>query len=102
MGQENIILTGIPRSDITLTCHLLNKLPQTVSLYQPMNIGKFSKLESHKVICQEIKIFFQEARASISSGKVVLLKINLGAVPDNNFGETRAQSGLRQSKHRLV
>ncbi len=101
MEQENIILTGIPRSGTTLTCHLLNKLPQTVALHEPMNVGQFSKLESHKVICQEIKKFFQEARASISSRNEVLSKNILGAVPDNTFGETRAQSGLRQSKHRL-
>ena len=101
MEQENIILTGIPRSGTTLTCHLLNKLPQTVALHEPMNVSQFSKLESHKAICQEIKKFFQEARASISSKNEVLSKNILGAVPDNTFGETRAQSGLRQSKHRL-
>ncbi|CAN1569912.1 hypothetical protein MCEGE14_03148 [Burkholderiaceae bacterium] len=97
MEQENIILTGIPRSGTTLTCHLLNKLPQAVALHEPMNVNQFSKLESREVICQEIRQFFQEARASISFRKEVLSKNILGAVPDNPVGETRTQSGLRQS-----
>jgi hypothetical protein len=97
MEQENIILTGIPRSGTTLTCHLLNKLPQTVALHEPMNVDQFSKLESREVICQEIRQFFQEARASISYRKEVLSKNILGAVPDNPVGEARTQSGLRQS-----
>ena len=97
MEQENIILTGIPRSGTTLTCHLLNKLPQTVALHEPMDVNRFSKLKSREVICQQIGLFFQEARASISSRKEVLSKNILGAVPDNPVGETRTQLGLRQS-----
>jgi len=97
MEQENIILTGIPRSGTTLTCHLLNKLPQTVALHEPMDVNQFSKLKSREVICQEVRLFFQEARASISSRKEVLSKNILGSVPDNPVGETRTQSGLRQS-----
>lgn len=97
MEQDNIILTGIPRSGTTLTCHLLNKLPQTVALHEPMNVNQFSKLESREVIYQEIRQFFQEARASISFRKEVLSKNILGVVPDNPVGEARTQSGLRQS-----
>jgi hypothetical protein len=97
MEQQNIILTGIPRSGTTLTCHLLNKLPQTVALHEPMNVSQFSKLESRDVICQEISQFFQEARASISSRKEVLSKNISGVVPDNPVGEARTPSGLRES-----
>lgn len=101
MEQENIILTGIPRSGTTLTCHLLNKLPQTVALHEPIDVNQFSKLKSREVICQEIRLFFQEARASISSRKEVLSKNILGAVPDNPVGDTRTQLGLRQSISQL-
>jgi len=97
MEQENIILTGIPRSGTTLTCHLLNKLPQTVALHEPMDVNQFSKLKSREDVCQEIRLFFQEARASIISREEVLSKNILGAVPDNPVGDTRTQSGLRQS-----
>ena len=97
MEQQNIILTGIPRSGTTLTCHLLNKLPQTVALHEPMNVSQFSKLESRDVICQEISQFFQEARASISSRKEVLSKNISGVVPDNPVGEARTPSGLRET-----
>ena len=33
----DIILTGIARSGTTLSCSLLNKLPQCVALHEPMN-----------------------------------------------------------------
>jgi len=33
----DIILTGIARSGTTLTCFLLNKLPQAVALHEPMD-----------------------------------------------------------------
>jgi hypothetical protein len=62
-----------------------------------MDVNQFPKLKSREAICQEIRLFFQEARASISSRKEVLSKNILGAVPDNPVGATRTQSGLRQS-----
>lgn len=36
MNENNIILTGLPRSGTTLSVHLLNKLPNTVGLHEPI------------------------------------------------------------------
>lgn len=97
MEQGDIILTGIPRSGTTLTCHLLNKLPQTVALHEPMKVDQFPRLESRDLICEEIKLFFRDSRESISTRREVLSKNVSGAVPDNPVGEGRTESGLRQS-----
>jgi hypothetical protein len=34
---EQHVLTGVPRSGTTLTCHLLNQLPNTLALHGPIN-----------------------------------------------------------------
>jgi hypothetical protein len=46
LNQTNIVSTGLPRSGTTLTCHLLNKLPNTVALHEPIAPGQFVDLES--------------------------------------------------------
>ncbi len=35
-NEHNIVLTGPGRSGTTLTCHLLNKLPDTMALAKPL------------------------------------------------------------------
>ena len=41
-AERNIVITGPGRSGTTLTCHLLNKLPNTVALSEPINPGKYA------------------------------------------------------------
>jgi len=38
MVSHNLLLTGIPRSGTTLTCSLLNRLPQVLALIEPMDM----------------------------------------------------------------
>ena len=40
--DRNIVLTGPGRSGTTLTCFLLNKLPDTVALSEPIAPGKYA------------------------------------------------------------
>jgi hypothetical protein len=35
--RANVVLTGLPRSGTTLVCRLLNKLPDTVALHEPLS-----------------------------------------------------------------
>jgi hypothetical protein len=97
MSDNNVLITGTPRSGTTLTCHLLNKLPDTVALHEPMKLKKFTELEDHEEICRSIKRFCDEQRTSIHSRKRAISKNVDGAVPDNPVGTGRSEAGLRQS-----
>jgi hypothetical protein len=97
VSDNNVLLTGVPRSGTTLTCHLLNKLPDTVALHEPMKVKRFAKLKDHEEICRSIKRFCDEQRKSIHERKQAISRNVAGAVPDNPFGTMRSEAGLRQS-----
>src|SRR3712207_1678418 len=105
MSSNNLLVTGTPRSGTTLTCHLLNKLPDTVALHEPMKVKKFAALKNRQEICRAIERFCDEQRESIHTRKRAISKNVGGAVPDNPVGTDRSDVGLRQSiasKGRIV
>lgn len=96
MNEANVVLTGVPRSGTTLTCHLLHKLPDTVALHEPMRGREVSGIGNHRHVRQTIERFFDDQRESIlGRGRATSRTIN-GAVPDNPFGAARSEAGLRQ------
>jgi hypothetical protein len=97
MSNNNVLVTGTPRSGTNLTCHLLNKVPDTVALNEPMRVKRFGELKNHEEICQAIKLFCDEQRESIRERKRAISKNVEGAVPDNSFGAGQSTAGLRQS-----
>ncbi len=90
MGR-NIILTGPPRSGTTLTCHLINKLPNIVALHEPMNLKMFPDRKSS---IQNIKSFFSEMRQMITEENKAISRIKDGKIPTNPFesGENNRKS----------
>jgi hypothetical protein len=92
---NNVLITGTPRSGTTLTCHLLNKLPDTVALHEPMRVKAFESL-SRDEICEEIRRFCDEQRSSLRLHQRAISKNVGGVVPDNPFGEGRSADGLRK------
>lgn len=96
MDQSNIIITGLPRSGTTLTCHLLNKVDNMVALHEPMT-GGFAPGASNQQICAEIAGFFKQSRQSILEDRQVVTNHINGKVPDNSFGEERDENGLRKN-----
>jgi hypothetical protein len=40
--RQTVLITGTPRSGTTLVCHLLNQLPDTVALNEPMQPRHFN------------------------------------------------------------
>src|SRR5689334_16285425 len=52
--DRDVLVTGLPRSGTTLTCHLLQKLPDTVALHEPMDFHKFSPERSRDDMCRDI------------------------------------------------
>jgi hypothetical protein len=94
MGDD-ILLTGPPRSGTTLSCHLLNKLPDTVALHEPMRVRELAELRDHTEICRAISRFCAEQRTSIvEEGRVKSKQVN-GVVPENYFGDEPTRGGLR-------
>lgn len=96
-GAENILVTGLPRSGTTLTCHLLNKVPDTVALHEPMKVKYFADLHSPEERRGLIHRFFADQRESIRDRGVAISKQVDGAVPDNPYGAGRSDAGLRKS-----
>jgi ribosome-associated protein YbcJ (S4-like RNA binding protein) len=96
-NPNDIIITGIPRSGTTLTCHLLNKLPGVVALHEPMHPPKFFGAPFDEIIT-EIKRFFDAQRDSILNNGTAISKSVSGAVPDNPVGKVDERTGKREVK----
>lgn len=93
----DIILTGIARSGTTLSCSLLNKLPQCVALHEPMNPGELVGLGFPDEYMARIGSFYATQRASLLGSGTAVSKARDGRVPDNPFDTAPAAAGLRSS-----
>jgi hypothetical protein len=94
-NASNILITGTPRSGTTLTCHLLNKVPDTVALHEPMKVKKFTELSGAEEVAAEISGFCEEQRQSIRERGVAISKHVGGAIPDNPVGSEKSEGGVR-------
>ncbi len=93
----DIILTGIARSGTTLSCSLLNKLPQCVALHEPMQPDELVDLRFPEAYMERIASFFAAQRASLLSSGTAVTKARDGLVPDNSFSPPAEGTGLRVS-----
>ena len=91
----NVVLTGVPRSGTTLTCHLLNKLPDTVALHEPMQ-GMDRETSDARELTQGVIRFFAQQRVSIAERGRALSRNIDGVVPDNPFCDEVSASGARR------
>lgn len=94
--NNDIILTGLARSGTTLTCHILNTLPQTVALHEPIDPSALRDLSAPDTIAYITKFFDEQRRTLLEEGLAVSKTVN-GVVPDNPVGSVRAISGRRGS-----
>ena len=86
-AERNIVITGPGRSGTTLTCHLLNKLPDTVAVSEPINPGKYAdRLPDNEAVADGIQDFYREQRRMALERGLVLSKHLGGVVPDNPKG----------------
>jgi len=93
----DIILTGIARSGTTLTCFLLNKLPQAVALHEPMDPSQLIGLVQPGEYLARIAEFFCSQRATLIAAGTAVSKACDGRVPENPFGTAVGEKGLRSS-----
>jgi hypothetical protein len=86
-NKHNIVLTGPGRSGTTLACHLLNKLPNTIALAEPLSPGRFAdRLPDNEAVADGIQDFYRRQRRMALNKGLVLSKHTGGVVPDNPKG----------------
>jgi hypothetical protein len=90
---QTTLLTGLPRSGTTLVCALLNELPDTVALAEPL---KFQSRDKDEAI-SEIDAFVASARQQALSTNTAISKHIGGRVPDNWAPPPDASRRLRPS-----
>ncbi len=96
MSASDIILAGVPRSGTTLTCHLLNKLPNVVALHEPITTAEYCGLETKEIIGR-LRVFFVEQRESLLRDGVATSKSAGGMVPDNAIKGIDKKTGKRKN-----
>lgn len=82
MAPNDVLISGTPRSGTTLTCHLLNKVDDTVALHEPMR-GKEWKEMTHDEVAGRVAEFCAEQRRSLHETGEAISKNVDGKVPDN-------------------
>lgn len=93
----DIIFTGIARSGTTLSCALLNLLPQCVALHEPMRPSDLVGVPYPREYLDRVGAFFADQRATLLGAGTAVSKARDGGVPDNPFGSAPAAGGLRAS-----
>ena len=102
--MRNVLITGTPRSGTTLLCSLLNKLPDTVALHEPMNVWDFPNCRDASAVADVIEKFCSETRTSLHDHGYAMSKHVQGKIPDNVAANEVNQRGtrLRHTEHGRV
>jgi hypothetical protein len=102
LTDHNVLLTGLPRSGTTLACELLNQLPDTVALDEPMTIGPMNEPASStnarpdpELICDDIVRKLDDIRESIATSKTTHSAHVQGRVMGAKYDDTVDREGLR-------
>ena len=83
--MRNVLITGIPRSGTTLTCHLLNKVPNVIALHEPFKFRQIIEKEGIQAVPEKISEFITQSRHSLLTTGTAISKHIGGKVPDNPF-----------------
>ncbi len=94
--SKNLLITGVPRSGTTLSCHLLNGLDDCVALHEPMEVRDLMAETDGPKQIQQIHTFLHENRILIKKkGRAISIHRD-GKVPDNPVVEAGDNSGKRK------
>src|SRR6266446_10097004 len=96
--MRDVLITGTPRSGTTLVCSLLNKLPDTVALHEPMNVFEFVGRSGDQVAAM-VENFCAASRKSLHEEGFAVSKHVGGKVRDNSAAVDRAGKRTRQTEH---
>jgi hypothetical protein len=64
VNGRNVLITGLPRGGTTLACELLNDVPDTIALDEPMRPMAIRDVDSSG-ICDAVATFCEETRGSL-------------------------------------
>jgi hypothetical protein len=98
MTTRDIIITGVPRSGTTLTCYLLNKVPDTIALHEPICVKRLARLDTREIMCDEVEAFIRETRQTLVESGTAKSKHVAGSVPDNPAGDACTSNGMRPNR----
>lgn len=100
-AMRNVLITGTPRSGTTLLCSLLNKLPDTVALHEPMNVWDLPTCTDARAAADVIESFCCETRKSLHEHGYAMSKHVGGQIPDNVAADQVNRKGtrLRHTEH---
>ncbi|CAN5193300.1 hypothetical protein BH20ACT9_BH20ACT9_14580 [soil metagenome] len=93
--SADVVVTGPPRSGTTLVTHLLNRLPDTVALSEPLGPSRYKPLQTPDEVCEAVGEFFDAQRAAILADRVAVSKAIGGRDTDNFFETVPTTDGLR-------
>jgi hypothetical protein len=89
------LLTGLARSGTTLTVSLLNKLPDTIALHEPMDFGEFAI--SRATAIPDMDRYLARTRGELLKDGATMTKVVHGRESSNPYGEARNEQQLRTS-----
>jgi hypothetical protein len=102
VNDKTALIAGVPRSGTTLACELLNLVPDTVALDEPMKTRSLTGSDQREgqrraaaaertldkqLICDDIDRFLDETRASIAETGTALSKQVDGRVSGGKFSD---------------
>lgn len=109
MNEHNALLAGVPRSGTTLTCELLNLVPDTVALDEPMKArvltgqgppgsepaGGANGAPDPAAICDQIERFLADTRESIATRGTAISQQVEGRVLGGKYADDYGDEGPR-------
>lgn len=90
-----MLITGLPRAGTTLLASLLNRLPDTVALVEPLDARRFMMYREPEDMVDGITKFIAAQRCSILQNGTAISFHTDGNIPDNFFGDHRDSRGKR-------
>jgi hypothetical protein len=96
-SENNIIIMGIPRSGTTLTCNLINQLPNCVALAEPLNFSEVKDYDDNKRKLY-IDEFLRSTRESLINNGIAASKQLFGEIPENPCVTFANPNELRKSR----
>ncbi len=100
MPARNLILTGVPRGGTTLCCHLLNRAPDTIALFEPIPVDA---LPIGTAAVDFLRAYFQSTRQGLQrSGQAPSYRSADGRIPDNPAADRPGQPRRWQVEHGMV
>jgi len=100
VSRRNVVLTGLPRAGTTLTCRLLNQLPDTVALHEPIPPSKFVGLEE-EVVLDGVEQFFRRMRRMIRRRGMAFSKQIKGRIVGHGGNLSREEEVRRRESRKV-